>query len=92
MSNKLPETEKYFVWKQLIKDENDPSQERLITPCGDPMIYEFPMDLLFDSEQLAHNALVDYDLLEQAIEEKWFLCVQEITPISLVIETLIPKE
>lgn len=89
MSNELPEPEKHFVWKKLIKFS---ASERLITPNGDPCVFDQPMDLHFASEQLAHNALVDYELVEQAIEEQWILCVHEITPISFVIETLIPKE
>lgn len=90
MSNELPEPEKHFVWKKLVKFSVGASM--LITPNGDPMVFEQPMDLLFESEQLAHDALVNYELVEQAIEEKWVLCVHEITPISFVIETLIPKE
>lgn len=91
MSNELPEPEKHFVWKKLVKFSLGAS-ETLVTPNGDPSVFDQPMDLLFESEQLAHDALVDYELVEQALEEKWMLCVHEITPISFVIETLIPKE
>lgn len=90
MSNELPEPEKHFVWKKFVKFSVGESM--LVTPNGDPGVFDQPMDLLFGSEQLAHDALVNYELVEQALEEQWILCVHEITPISFVIETLIPKE
>lgn len=90
MSKPLPEPEKHYVWKVLFVDED--LNERLVTPNSDPMEYEVPMDLLFDTIELAHQGLIDYGLVEQAIEEEWVLCINEVTPVSLVVETLIPKE
>lgn len=73
--------EKNYVWRILVEDEN--KNQRLIVPNSDPDMYEFAFDFLFKTVSEADKALVDYDVLEQAINENWVLCVQEITPVSL---------
>ncbi len=76
---------KYYVWKLIVDEDtlaptnyNDP-MARFITPNSDPMRYENPMDLMFESPTLAVQGLVDHECLDQALEENWVLCIEEVT-------------
>jgi len=82
MKSKLPKAERYLTWKVPFTDEE--GTLRLLTPRGDPMEHESAMDLLFDSEKQALEALVDYDAEDEARDEGWVLCERVLTPIRKV--------
>jgi hypothetical protein len=73
-------SEKNYVWRILVEDES--KNKRLIVPNSDPEVYEFAFDFIFNTVSEAEQALVHYDVLEQAISENWILCFQEIIPVS----------
>lgn len=77
---KLPKPERWLTWKvpTLLEEEDTP---RLLTPRSDPMEHEHPMDLLFENEQEALNALETFDAEDEAREEGWVLCEFVLTPV-----------
>jgi hypothetical protein len=62
----------------VLEGEDTP---RLLTPRSDPMEHEYPMDLLFENEQEALEALETYDAEQEASEEGWVLCEKTIKPL-----------
>ena len=76
----LPKPERWLTWKvpTLLPDEDAP---RLLTPRSDPMEHECPMDLLFDNEQQALDALESFEAEDEARDEGWVLCEMTLTPM-----------
>ena len=77
--SKLPAPERWLTWKipTVCEGEDTP---RLLTPRGDPMEHEYPMDLLFETEQEAMDALENYEAEDEARDEGWVLCEMTLTP------------
>lgn len=73
--------EKYLCWRVPF---NDGGVMRLLVPRGDTTEHEYPMDLLFDTEEEADEALETYEAVEEAREEGWVLCRSEVIPIRMV--------
>lgn len=72
----LPKTEVWYCWKEFrtVEGEDGP---RLLTPRGDPMLYEYPADEIFDTSKEAHEWKA-----ENASEEDWILCRSTVKPIK----------
>jgi len=82
MSTKLPTPEKFLTWRVPTECEGPRGEKevRLLVPRSNPYEHEHPFDLLFDEEGQAHQALVDYEVLEEAKAEGWVLCESLVTP------------
>ncbi len=81
---------KYYVWRILATVEGE-TEPRLLIPNSDPDEHEYPMDMQFDTVELAYQGLVDYGVEDQAVEEEWVLCTEELTPINKIDPTLVPE-
>ena len=75
----LPKSERWLAWKVPTICEGEDTL-RLLTPRGDPMEHEDSMDLLFETEQEAFDALEFYDAEDEARDEGWVLCEMTLTP------------
>lgn len=73
--DELEPEEVWYVWKErtIIEGEKKP---RLLTPWGDPKLYEFPFDFLYASPE---EAIADRKEHE-AEDEDWVLCRETLTP------------
>lgn len=72
-------SESYYVWK--VRSECEDSKGRLLIPHADPELYEDAFDYLFDSAEEAIDKLEEFGVLKEAIEEKWVLCLETLTPL-----------
>lgn len=80
--NELPKAERWLTWKvPTVADGPGKNELRLLTPRSDPYEHEYPMDLLFETEQEALEALDLYDAQEEATEEGWVLCELHLKPL-----------
>jgi hypothetical protein len=43
-----PGKEEWYMWKEIVQFDDEP-QPRFITPRSNPMEYEYPVDLLFET-------------------------------------------
>jgi len=75
----LPPEERCLVWRWPVVWDG---KQRLLVPRANPEEYEFPMDLMFDSEEKAVEALAQYGCEEEAQEQGWVLCEQIERPIK----------
>jgi len=83
MKSKLPKPERFLTWRVPVLCDGEKTP-RLLVPRGDPFEHETAMDLLFDTEEQAIEALEDYDAEEEAKEAGWVLCESVVTPLRKV--------
>ncbi|HUU80819.1 MAG TPA: hypothetical protein VMW90_05175 [Acidobacteriota bacterium] len=68
-------SETHYTWRVI-------TDGRLLVPHSNPRVYEYPIDMLFDSKVEAQKFLVDQGLVKEARKEKWALCVKTITVVG----------
>ncbi len=84
----LPPVDAAYCWKEYVQVEGFEAEgRRLITPHGDPMEYENPADLLFDTpekavEWLEGMASADSEITP-AEARTWVLCKRTLEPMRL---------
>ena len=54
----------YFMWKEMVEDM-DTGEWHALTPWDDPMVYEYPINFVFDTVEEAQKWLVEES------EESW---------------------
>lgn len=62
----------HYQWKEPVRD-SETGLINLLTPHSDGMEYEYSIDFLFLSTVSAAQALIDWDVLDEAIENNWVL-------------------
>jgi hypothetical protein len=71
-------SEVWYVWRELttVSDEDTP---RLLIPCSDPHLHEYPFDMLFETPEQAVQARADHGFSD----EDWLLCRQVTTNVEI---------
>ena len=70
-------TQTEYMWKEWSKDE-----QSYCTPQSDPMVFEYPIDFVFEDPDKARAFLSDRDLEEEAAENKWVLVKVTYEPVE----------
>lgn len=78
-----PQPETHYCFKEFVTPDGE-NKPRLLTPWGDPMEHEFPMDWYFNSPEEAYAAIEEYDWQEDA--KNWVLVKEVITPLVHVVD------
>lgn len=72
-----PTTQTMYMWKEWFEDP-----QSYCTPQSDPRVYEYPIDFVFEDPDKARAFLSDWDLEEEAAENKWVLVKVTYEPVE----------
>lgn len=77
----------YFMWKEMVEDIDGDGAWHALTPWDDPMVYEYPINFVFDTVEEAQKWLVEES------EESWNVERSESDDWVLVkfTETIMPQ-
>jgi hypothetical protein len=73
-----PQHETWYVWKEAVAEPDGTT--RLVTPWGDPDLYEAPFDYQFTTAEEALAFRAEYDA---ALDEDWVLVKVSFEPVAL---------
>jgi hypothetical protein len=77
----------HFQWKEPVLNA-ETGKIDLLTPHADGMLYEFAIDFVFTDATKAVEALTDWDVLEEAVENNWVL-IRIHADISMVASNIV---
>jgi hypothetical protein len=79
-----------YCWYEYATVEGE-DKPRLLVPHADEHQYEFQIDFCWPTIKEAYEFLVEWELLEEALEEKWVLCWEECVPVTIAGEVSAPN-